>query len=239
VTHPHYGHSPTYIRPSPAVGVKIATQKVPISTLTTGYLKNTPTIISIPFFIFLKYYFLIFFFIFYFFSLLPLTLQSPPTPKRSCQRATLPKSENQTLPNKKATEIKELNTTHWYDERSFPQFHQNPLLITPHKKPATSPSSLSNFLYQSWPKVCKTIAARVQLLGCSILYEVSGFTQISGMELLYKTCGATTVAGSEFEERRDTALSVLEKWESENLGVVVLGRTGRVGEWENINKKCL
>jgi hypothetical protein len=50
------------------------------------------------------------------------------------------------------------------------------------------------------------------------------------MELLYKTCGATTVAGSGFEERRDTALSVLEKWESENLGVVVLGRTGRVEE---------
>jgi hypothetical protein len=55
VTHPHYGHSPTYIRPSPAVGVKIATQKVPISTLTTGYLKNTPTIISIPFFIFFHF----------------------------------------------------------------------------------------------------------------------------------------------------------------------------------------
>lgn len=31
-----------------SVGVKIATQKVPISTLTTSYLKNTPTIISIP-----------------------------------------------------------------------------------------------------------------------------------------------------------------------------------------------
>lgn len=56
----------------------------------------------------------------------------------------------------------------------------------------------------------KTIAARVQLLGCYILYEVSGFAQISGMVLLYKTCGATNVAGSGFEERRDTALSVLE-----------------------------
>jgi hypothetical protein len=55
-------------RPSPAVRVKIATQKVSISTLSTGYLKNTPTIIFIPLFIFLKYYFLIFFFIFYFFS---------------------------------------------------------------------------------------------------------------------------------------------------------------------------
>lgn len=85
----------------------------------------------------------------------------------------------------------------------------------------------------------KTIVVKVQLLGCSILYEVFGFTQISGMELLCKTCGSTTVARSGFEERRDTALSLLEKWESENLGVVVLGRRGRVGEGENINKKCL
>ncbi|KAJ7979794.1 cysteine-rich repeat secretory protein 3 [Quillaja saponaria] len=60
-------------------------------------------------------------------------------------------------------------------------------------------------------KLCgKTVAARVQLFGCYILYEVSGFTQISGMEMLYKTCGATNVAGSGFEERRDTAFSVLE-----------------------------
>jgi hypothetical protein len=57
------------LRPSPAVRVKIATQKVSISTLITGYLKNTPTIISILLFIFLKYCFLIFFFIFLIFSL--------------------------------------------------------------------------------------------------------------------------------------------------------------------------
>ncbi|KAE8650323.1 plasmodesmata-located protein 2 [Cucumis sativus] len=56
----------------------------------------------------------------------------------------------------------------------------------------------------------KTIAARVQLYGCYLLYEVSGFAQISGFEMLYKTCGSTNVAGSGFEERRDTALSVLE-----------------------------
>ncbi|GMN32643.1 hypothetical protein TIFTF001_044706 [Ficus carica] len=53
-------------------------------------------------------------------------------------------------------------------------------------------------------------AARVQLYGCYLLYEVAGFAQISGMELLYKACGATNVAGSGFEERRDTAFSVLE-----------------------------
>ncbi|KAI4318164.1 hypothetical protein L6164_025967 [Bauhinia variegata] len=60
-------------------------------------------------------------------------------------------------------------------------------------------------------KLCgKTIAARVQLLGCYMLYEVSGFAQISGMQLLFKTCGATNVAGTGFEERRDTAFSALE-----------------------------
>ncbi|KAJ9182336.1 hypothetical protein P3X46_006340 [Hevea brasiliensis] len=60
-------------------------------------------------------------------------------------------------------------------------------------------------------KLCgKTIAARVQLFGCYILYEVSGFTQVSGMEMLFKTCGATNIAGSGFEERRDTAFSVME-----------------------------
>ncbi|XP_031376724.1 plasmodesmata-located protein 2-like [Punica granatum] len=60
-------------------------------------------------------------------------------------------------------------------------------------------------------KLCgKTIAARVQLYGCYLLYEVAGFVQVSGMEMLYKTCGGTNVAGSGFEERRDTAFSVLE-----------------------------
>ncbi|KAJ6897645.1 hypothetical protein NC652_024445 [Populus alba x Populus x berolinensis] len=60
-------------------------------------------------------------------------------------------------------------------------------------------------------KLCgKTIAARIQLYGCYILYEVAGFAQISGMEMLYKTCGAKNIAGSGFEERRDTALSVMQ-----------------------------
>ncbi|KAJ1377942.1 Gnk2-homologous domain [Sesbania bispinosa] len=60
-------------------------------------------------------------------------------------------------------------------------------------------------------KLCgKTIAARVQLLGCYMLYEVAGFAQISGMQILYKTCGATNAAGSGFGERRDTAFSVME-----------------------------
>ncbi|KAL8227378.1 hypothetical protein R6Q57_017210 [Mikania cordata] len=58
-------------------------------------------------------------------------------------------------------------------------------------------------------KLCgKTVAARIQLLGCYMLYEVSGFAQISGMELLYKTCGRT--GGNGFQETRDSAFSSLE-----------------------------
>lgn len=61
-------------------------------------------------------------------------------------------------------------------------------------------------------KLCgKTVAARIQLLGCYMLYEVSGFAQISGMELLYKTCGKSTNAGGNgFQETRDSAFSSLE-----------------------------
>ncbi|XP_024985888.1 cysteine-rich repeat secretory protein 3-like [Cynara cardunculus var. scolymus] len=60
-------------------------------------------------------------------------------------------------------------------------------------------------------KLCgKTVAARIQLLGCYMLYEVSGFAQISGMELLYKTCGSSNAGGSGFQERRDSAFSSLE-----------------------------
>ncbi|GLT99296.1 hypothetical protein SLE2022_167400 [Rubroshorea leprosula] len=60
-------------------------------------------------------------------------------------------------------------------------------------------------------KLCgPTIAARIQLLGCYMLYEVAGFAEVSGMEMLYKTCGGTNRAGSGFEETRDTAFSVLE-----------------------------
>jgi len=50
-------------KPSPAVEVKIATQKVPIFTLTTVYPIFSPTVHSLLFF---KYYFLII--LFYFFS---------------------------------------------------------------------------------------------------------------------------------------------------------------------------
>ncbi|KAL2469575.1 Cysteine-rich repeat secretory protein 3 [Abeliophyllum distichum] len=59
-------------------------------------------------------------------------------------------------------------------------------------------------------KLCgKPIAARLQLFGCYMLYEVAGFSQISGMEMLYKTCSGTNVGGAGYEEKRDTAFSSL------------------------------
>ncbi|KAG9151135.1 hypothetical protein Leryth_002708 [Lithospermum erythrorhizon] len=53
-------------------------------------------------------------------------------------------------------------------------------------------------------------AARLQLYGCYMLYEVNGFPQISGMELLYKTCSGKNAGGSGAEQVRDTALNALE-----------------------------
>jgi hypothetical protein len=89
------------LRPSPAVRVKIAIQKVSIFTLTTVYLKNTPTIIFISLFIFLKYYFLIFFFILYFFSLslfpLSLSLSGHSSPVGSQEFHSQPTSGQNTL----------------------------------------------------------------------------------------------------------------------------------------------
>ncbi|KAL0414222.1 UNVERIFIED_CONTAM: Plasmodesmata-located protein 2 [Sesamum radiatum] len=68
-------------------------------------------------------------------------------------------------------------------------------------------------------KLCgKPIAARIQLFGCYMLYEVAGFAQISGMEMLYKSCSGTNVGGAGFEERRDTALSSLENGIRSNSG---------------------
>ncbi|XP_057964361.1 plasmodesmata-located protein 2 [Malania oleifera] len=57
----------------------------------------------------------------------------------------------------------------------------------------------------------KAIAARVQLNGCYVRYEIAGFKQIGGTELLYKVCGSSRAGGSEFEERRDSAFQMVEK----------------------------
>ncbi|CAK9149971.1 unnamed protein product [Ilex paraguariensis] len=61
-------------------------------------------------------------------------------------------------------------------------------------------------------KLCgETIAARIQLSGCYIRYEVSGFKQASGTELLYKVCGSTQASGTGFTERLDSALGEIVK----------------------------
>ncbi|XP_047319270.1 plasmodesmata-located protein 2-like [Impatiens glandulifera] len=64
------------------------------------------------------------------------------------------------------------------------------------------------------------VAARIQLVGCYMLYEASGFPQVSGLELLYKTCSGSNKQGSGFEEKRDTALYSLEN------GIISSGNGG-------------
>ncbi|XAR48929.1 Superoxide dismutase [Bertholletia excelsa] len=63
-------------------------------------------------------------------------------------------------------------------------------------------------------KLCggQPAAARVQLAGCYLLYEVAGAGagEASGMDMLFKTCSGKNIAGSGFEEKRDTAFSELE-----------------------------
>ena len=61
-------------------------------------------------------------------------------------------------------------------------------------------------------KLCgKAIAARVQLSGCYMRYEVAGFKQVTATELLYKVCGSTQASQSGFEEKRDTTFGMMEK----------------------------
>ncbi|KAK1559938.1 hypothetical protein Q3G72_020204 [Acer saccharum] len=60
-------------------------------------------------------------------------------------------------------------------------------------------------------KLCgKAIAARVQLSGCYLRYEVIGFKQVSETQLLYKVCGSTQESGTGFEERRETAFDMVK-----------------------------
>ncbi|XP_019167179.1 PREDICTED: cysteine-rich repeat secretory protein 3 [Ipomoea nil] len=56
-----------------------------------------------------------------------------------------------------------------------------------------------------------SIAGRIQLVGCYIRYEVSGFRQVGPTELLYKLCGSTQASGSGFDDRVETALGEIAK----------------------------
>ncbi|XP_057480837.1 plasmodesmata-located protein 2-like isoform X2 [Actinidia eriantha] len=61
-------------------------------------------------------------------------------------------------------------------------------------------------------KLCdNTIAARIQLTGCYMRYEVAGFKQVSGTELLYKVCGSTRASGAGFGDRLRMALGEIVK----------------------------
>ncbi|PPS00973.1 hypothetical protein GOBAR_AA19705 [Gossypium barbadense] len=60
-------------------------------------------------------------------------------------------------------------------------------------------------------KLCgSAVAARVQLTGCYLRYEVVGFKQVPGTEFLYKVCGSSRAGGTEFESRRDAAFNMAE-----------------------------
>ncbi|XVE72862.1 hypothetical protein DITRI_Ditri11bG0072200 [Diplodiscus trichospermus] len=60
-------------------------------------------------------------------------------------------------------------------------------------------------------KLCgKVVAARVQLSGCYLRYEIVGFKQVPETEFLYKVCGTSQASGTDFESRRDTAFSMAE-----------------------------
>ncbi|KAK9055689.1 hypothetical protein SSX86_026774 [Deinandra increscens subsp. villosa] len=95
-------------------------------------------------------------------------------------------------------------------------------------------------------KVCNhdTIAARAQLVGCYMRYEVSGFQQVPATELLYKQCGSRHASGSGFDERLESALSLIPKGVSSGKGyyagayqsVYVLGQCeGDLGGGECVN----
>ncbi|KAK4418436.1 Plasmodesmata-located protein 3 [Sesamum alatum] len=61
-------------------------------------------------------------------------------------------------------------------------------------------------------KLCgEAIAARVQLSGCYLRYEIAGFRQVSGSELLYKVCGSTRASGAGFGDRLELALGEIVK----------------------------
>lgn len=61
-------------------------------------------------------------------------------------------------------------------------------------------------------KLCGDVAAaRVQLSGCYLRYEVVGFKQVSETQLLYKVCGSKKVSdGGGFEQKRDSAFEMVE-----------------------------
>lgn len=66
---------------------------------------------------------------------------------------------------------------------------------------------------QTIENVCggDTIAARVQLEGCYLVYEVVGFPATKSDEVLYKQCGTGQASGSGFDTRLESAVGEIEK----------------------------
>ncbi|XP_016466926.1 plasmodesmata-located protein 2 isoform X1 [Nicotiana tabacum] len=61
-------------------------------------------------------------------------------------------------------------------------------------------------------KLCgQSIAARIQLNGCYLRYEVAEFQTVGPTELLYKVCASTRVSGDGFLDRLETALGEIAK----------------------------
>lgn len=94
-------------------------------------------------------------------------------------------------------------------------------------------------------KVCgDTIAARVQLSGCCLRYEIAGFQQVPDTELIFKVCGSKKASGGDFDERRDAALGTVSTGVGNGSGgfytgsyrnVYVLGQC----EGELGNRECV
>lgn len=93
-------------------------------------------------------------------------------------------------------------------------------------------------------KLCgQSIAARIQLNGCYLRYEVVGFQTIGANELLFKICGSGQVSGNGFAERLDTALGEIAKGVLSNgfyaggyQSVYVLGQCeGDLGNGDCVN----
>lgn len=57
----------------------------------------------------------------------------------------------------------------------------------------------------------EAVAARAQLNGCYLRYEITGFRLASQTELVYKVCGSTRASGSGFGDRLDMALGEIAK----------------------------
>ncbi|KAJ0959458.1 putative Gnk2-like domain-containing protein [Helianthus annuus] len=78
-------------------------------------------------------------------------------------------------------------------------------------------------------KVCggDTIAARVQLDGCYLRYEVVGFPPASPTDLLFKQCGSGRASGSGFDDRIESALGQI-------VNGVASGKGYYAGEFESV-----